>query len=194
MKNKNDTEIVWQSEGKSPVNGEPFMTVKKARDYFLYAQRAGTDSIAFILYDGYSEKLGLISESKPPMDEFSNEKVMGISAFGGSKDIDIPLIEICKQEVLEEAGYNVNLENIFSVGSTMVSSQMNQTCHLYMVDVTGLTPGLTETDIYNEEQEQKDPDEFKRNKVVWMTEKEVMEHGEWKSLYILSKILYGIGE
>ncbi len=194
MKNENDTEIVWQSEGKSPVNGEPFLTVKRARGYYLYAQRAGTDSIAFILYDNYSEKLGLISESKPPMDEFSDEKVMGISAFGGSKDSDVSLIEICKQEVLEEAGYNVNIEQIIPVGSTMVSSQMNQTCHLYMVDVTGLTPGKTESDIYNKEQEQKDSDEFKHNMIVWMTEKEVMEYGEWKSLYILSKVLYGIGE
>ena len=187
--NEHKAKVIWQSEGKSPINGEPWITVKEARNYYNYVQRAGTDSIAFILIDSEKEQLGLILESKPPLDEAYNEKKMLTTAFGGSCDMDIPLNEICQTEVLEESGYNVVLENIVFMGDTLVSSQMNQICHLFLVNVTGLTPTETEADIYNAEQEAKDSDEFKHNKVVWMSPQELMGNGDWKSIYIYAQLM-----
>ena len=180
-------EVVWQSPETTP-NGKPFMQVKKARGYYYYAERGGRDSIAFILYDQKSGLVGLISESKPPLDEVFKEKHMRITAFGGSIDMDGKTPdEICQIEVFEEAGYKVDMERILCVGTTMVSTQMNQGCIGYIVDVTDLEPGMTEADLMNEEQQLKDPDEFNHNKVVWCNDDDVMHNNDWKSIWIFSK-------
>lgn len=184
-----EAEIVWQSPETTPA-GDPFMTVKKARKYYYYAERGGVNSIAFILYDQETNKIGLIYESKPPLDEAFNEKKMMVTAFGGSIDSDNTPDEICKIEVLEESGYDVPQDKIICVGTTLVSSQMNQGCVGYLVDVTGLTPGKTEADIHNDAQDAKDPDEFIHNKVIWMTTDEVMANNDWKSIWIFAKAYY----
>jgi hypothetical protein len=166
------------------------MTVKKARGYYYYAERGGTDSIAFILYDARTGFFGLISESKPPLDEAFNELHMRITAFGGSLDIDgLSPAEICQIEVKEEAGFDVPMEKIMCIGTTMVSTQMNQGCVGYIVDVTGIIPGKTETDYKREDAEQleKDPYEFSDNRVVWLTDEEIMVNNDWKSIWIFAK-------
>ena len=185
---KNEAEILWESQERNPNNNEPFFVVKRSRDYYIFGQRAGIDSIAFVLIDTDKEKVGLIYESKPPMDERHNEKHMMITAFGGSMDMEgKEPIEICKTEVIEEAGYDIKLNDIVSFGSTLVSSQMNQMCHCFAVNVTGLKASQTEADIKNEAQESKDPDEFIHNKVIWMSLEEVMQNNDWKSIFIISK-------
>ena len=83
----------------------------------------------------------------------------------------------------------VDLESIVNMGTTLVSSQMNQMCTLFLVDVTGLTPTETEADVYNAEQEAKDSDEFKHNKVMWLDSEELMDNGDWKSIYIMAQLL-----
>jgi len=188
--NKHKAKIIWESAGKNPA-GEPFLSVKQARGYYYYAERGGRDSIAFILFDLNSEKIGLIYESKPPLDEVFGKKMMMVTAFGGSLDMDKTPEEICKIEVLEEAGYDVDLEKIICVGTTLVSTQMSQGCVGFFVDVTGLTPGKTEADIKNDVQDKKDPDEFIRNKVVWLNVDELMHNNDWKSIWIFSKIYHG---
>ncbi len=192
MGNRHKAEILWESEEKNE-QGEPFLTVKKARKYYIYSQRAGTDSIAFILIDNDLNLVGCISESKPPFDERFNEKHMGITAFGGSIDKDLSYIEICKEEVLEESGFYVDIDRITYEGETIVSSQMNQVCHCYSVDITGLKSGDTEADIFNSILEQdaiKDVDEFKHNKVVFKTPDEVMNTGDWKTIFLYTKMKY----
>ena len=189
--NEHEPKLLWESEAKNPNNNEPFLSVYQARDYYAFAQRAGTDSIAFILVDGATEKLGLIYESKPPMDKKFNKKSMMTTAFGGSLDMEgkDPL-EVCRIEVLEEAGYDVGVSNITYVGKTLVSSQMNQMCECFIVDVTGLEAGKTEADLKNEDQMNKDPDEFIHNKVIWMGISELMNNNDWKSIFIFSKYYY----
>lgn len=182
MERKHIPEIMYQSEGKAP-NGDAFLTVKRARGYYEYSERPGKDSIAFVLYDTDTKKFGLIYESKPPLDERDSCLSMRTTAFGGSIDIDKTYIEICQMEVSEEAGYNVDISSIQSIGKTLVSSQSSQLCEGYIVDVTGLPQGKTEVDIENE----KDPDEFKHNKVLWLEEYEVFELEDWKSIWIISK-------
>ena len=193
-KNEHEAEVIWKSTDDNPKAvtpaGDPYMIIKKARKYYYYAERGGQDSLAFILYDAETSKVGLISESKPPMDERGNRKVMMTTAFGGSIDKDIPIKEICQEEVLEESGYSVPLDKISFIGETLVSSQMNQVCYGYMIDVTGLTAGKTEADIQNEEQNLKDPDEFINNKVIWMSYDECMTNSDWKSIWILAKMYW----
>ncbi len=186
MKNEDYTPmILWSSEEKNPA-GDPYITVKKARDYYYYTERGGVDSIAFILYDSKNGKFGLINESKPPLDHLFNERHMMTTAFGGSIDSNLTRELICRAEVLEEAGYDVDVSKIRCVGSTLVSSQMNQFCVGYLVDVTGLIPGKTEADIINSDLV--DPLEFVNDKTVWMNATELLENNDWKSIWIFAKM------
>jgi len=96
---------------------------------YQFAERLGKDSVAFILWDNGSEQFLLNKEYKPPVDEF----ILG--AFGGSLDKDKNPEEIVIAEVKEEAGFVVTSEQVHYVGEVMVSTQMNQFCHLYLVEV-----------------------------------------------------------
>ena len=51
---ENTIDTLWESKNKNQ-NSEPFMSIKKSREYYVYAKRAGKDSIAFVLYDRYSD-------------------------------------------------------------------------------------------------------------------------------------------
>lgn len=183
--------VQYESKGKTP-DGKPFLTVKKARGYYEYSERGGVDSIAFILFDRKIEKFCLIYESKPPRDEIENAEVRMTTAFGGSKDSEKTFEEICKIEVLEETGYDVNIERINFIGQTLVSTQMSQMCHGYLVDVTNIEKTHTaeweqET---SEEQMKKDPNEFSGNRVVWMNADELIENGDWKSVWIFATAVH----
>lgn len=166
---KTNHPIVWQSLELNP-NGDPFFTVRKAKDYYIYGERAGIDSVAFILADTSTGKLGLINEPKPPLGD--NE--FRTTAFGGSLDKDIPLIEIVKEEIKEEAGYDVPIERITPLGKVLVSTQMNQHCHLFMVDVTNIPLG------------ERDLDENESGStVVWIEQEKVVVIEDWKTPVIL---------
>jgi len=179
-------EIMYKSKGKTP-NGDPFMTVKKARGYYEYAERGGQDSIAFILFDADTRKYGLILESKPPMDERMGKEVKMTTAFGGSIDMgeNVTYKDICQTEVKEESGYVVPLENIHFTGETLVSTQMSQMCHTYFVDITG----IQKTEVAEYEIKDKN-NEFNGNEVRWLNYDEVMKNNDWKSIFILSKAIY----
>lgn len=170
--NKHKAKILWKSKSKT-LNNKPFLTVKMARNYYLYSERGGQDSIAFILYDSIKNKFGLIHEGKPPMDERNGYKTKMTTAFGGSNDLVKSFKEICKIEVLEEAGYTVPISNITSIGKTLVSSQMSQICELFLVNVTGI--------------KKTHKTENENDLVKWINSKELMKNGDWKSIYILAQ-------
>ena len=119
---------------------------------------------------------------------------MGVTACGGSIDKNLSYIEICQEEIREESGFDVPLDRITYEGESIVSSQMNQICYCYSVDITGLKSGDTEADIYNSICSPKDPDEFSHNKVVWKTPDEVMNTGDWKAIFIYTKMKYRKGQ
>lgn len=185
MNNTNHIPIVqYESTGKS-INGQPFMTVKQARNYYEYASRAGIDSIFFILHDGNSDKpFGLINESKPPLDERLGTRAMLTTAFGGSMDAEATPQQITITEVLEEAGYVVTDEQTHFVGSTFVSSQMDQIAHGFIVDVTG----IDKTHITESEQPEAS-EEFARNSIVWMTDDQLIANNDWKAIFIFCKLI-----
>ena len=181
-------EIMYKSKGKAP-NGDPFLVVKKARGYYEYSERPGKDSIAFILYDKISDKYALIFESKPPMDERFQKEVMMTTAMGGSIDLDLDYNEICQKEVEEETGYEIPLSRIHSIGKTLVSTQMSQLCEGFLVDVTGYikTKNAEYENSITMAQYIKDPNEFSKNKIEWLTEEGVMNNNDWKSIWIIAK-------
>lgn len=186
---KNHTiKTLFKSKGKTPA-GDPFFSVKEARGYYVYGERGGKDSIAFILYDRDENKFCLINESKPPLDETYNTKARMTTAFGGSIDTHGTYKQICDMEVWEETGYDVNLDRINFVGKTLVSTQMSQECHLYLVDVTNLDKtGIAEhEEVVTPEQACKDADEFVGNSVHWLTREEVLRNSDWKSIFIITK-------
>lgn len=170
----NQHPILWQSSEVNP-NGDPFFTVRKASGYYIYGERAGKDSVAFILIDKDRDKpIGLINEPKPPL----GDDVFMTTAFGGSLDKDILLSHIVQEEVQEEAGYVVPTTSIYSLGRVLVSTQMNQLCHLYAVDVTGLIQGRRNLEEH----------EF-GSSVVWISEGELLELEDWKAPLIYMKYL-----
>jgi len=162
-------EILWQSEGKNPLNDEPFMTIKREDGYYLYSERAGVDSVAFILIDKNKNKIGLIQEIKPPLYERCIKRLA--TAFGGSLDKNINPEKIVIEEVKEEAWYNVDEKDITYIGETMVSTQSNQMLKGYVVDVT------------NAKFVGADEDE----KIVWFDVNGLFDNSDWKSIFIYTK-------
>jgi len=180
---KHKAKVLWESDGKTP-DGNPFTSIKLARNYYSYSERGGMDSIAFILYDSVTKEFLLINESKPPMDERNGFETRMTTAFGGSIDSEHTFKQICKIEVLEESGYDVPEGNITSVGSTLVSSQMSQMCELFLVNVSGIKK--THKAEYEQPDDSNDQ-EFGGNSVIWMNSDDLMENGDWKSVYILAQ-------
>jgi len=177
---QNIVETIWESSEKN-FNGDSFISIKKSRDYYMYAQRAGIDSIAFILYDKNIDKFALIKESKPPLDR-DNYLASLITAFGGSIDMEKTPQEICQIEVVEESGYEVELSKIHFVGETLVSTQMSQICKLFIVDITNKSK--------TQKAEYEIESKHSQDRVVWLDRDEIMENGDWKSIYILSQMLH----
>ncbi len=191
MVDKHKAEILWQSKELNH-NKDPFFSVKRARGYYIYGERTGIDSIAFILFDDNTKKFCLINESKPPMDESQKELVKMTTAFGGSIDSKHFPQEICQTEVLEEAGYEVPLDKIHPTGSTLVSTQMSQMCITYLVDITNIKKThKAEYELEpDDQQKEKDPNEFKSNSIKWLTFDELFINSDWKSIFITTQAIY----
>ena len=140
---------------------------------YTYSQRLGKDSVAFILYDRSNPKapFGLITEYKPPIKSFLT------TAFGGSLDKDATPAQIVLEEVREEAGYIVTPSNIHQFGSVMVSTQSNQMCHLFIVNVENAEKCPTEPESLAEV--------FATTE--WLSHEEVLKLQDWKAPTIISK-------
>lgn len=180
--------ILFESKGG-------FMKVKSPEKPYFYAERKGVDSVAFILLDSDRDDCyGVTHERKPPMDERYNTKYFLETAFGGSNDMvadehyfnmnDTEVInhfkELVRIEAKEEAGYSVGLDRIRFYSKEFVSTQMNQWCFLFVVDVTGIEVG--ERDPQNETEALAE--------VRWKTLDEINELNDWKTKTILFKMLY----
>ncbi len=166
-------EILWESK-ETNADGKPYLTVKKEGGWYLYSERLGKDSVAFILYDRNATddvEFGLINEVKPPL----GEGRFLTTAFGGSIDKELSYTEIVQEEVEEESGYKVKLENIIELGKVMVSTQMNQMCYLYLVDVTGIETSNVIED---------------NTSVQWVNAEEIVDGPDWKASVIIFKSIH----
>jgi 8-oxo-dGTP pyrophosphatase MutT (NUDIX family) len=138
---------------------------------YYYAERLGRDSIAFICFDRNINKFLLNIEYKPPVSKFIT------GAFGGSLDKDKSAIEIVLDEVHEEAGFSVDKEKVIDLGKVFVSTQMNQYCGLYLVEVDR-----------NDAIDRKPENQIEAASLLtWLTEREVMLSQDWKAITIVSK-------
>ena len=154
-----------------------FLNIKEVKDPennvrgYQFAERLGKDSIAFILWDSVEEQFLLNREFKPPLGEF----ILG--AFGGSMDKDKSPEEIVIAEVKEEAGFVVTKEQVYLVGEVMVSTQMNQFCKLYLVEVD------------KKNQDEREPEnaieEMATTEWVEWDESELAKLRDWKPLAII---------
>jgi hypothetical protein len=176
--------VIFESPGK-------FLVVKSADTTpYFYAERKGMDSVAFILVDSNrSNKYGMINERKPPMDHRMGEEVFMETAFGGSNDVidDDTYLAMSESEVIEhlrelvqteareESGFDIGLDRIKFVSKELVSTQMNQFCFMFIVDVTDIEQG--ESDPQNAEEA--------RATIIWKTLKGVQKTNDWKAKTIL---------
>jgi len=154
-----------------------FVSLKKVRhpeknvNAYLYAERLGVDSVAFICFDPRANKILLNNEYKPPINDF----VLG--AFGGSLDKSKNPAEIVKAEVREEAGFEVEDKDIVCVGKSFVSTQMNQYCHLFIVLV------------FQENELDRQPENAIEAMATtkWIDREDVVDLDDWKAITIWAK-------
>ncbi len=141
---------------------------------YQFAERRGVDSIAFVCYNKNAKTVLLNLEYKPPVDAF----ILG--AFGGSIDKEKSYEEITQAEVREEAGFEVQLEDIINLGKVFVSTQMNQFCYLYLVYV----------DAKNQKDRQPENAIEAKAKTEWRNVYNPVlfeELADWKAITILAK-------
>ena len=152
----------------------PWLKVKRAGG-FIYSERKGVDSVAFILVAvnaADERRIGLIHEYKDPLGRFLT------SAFGGSIDDEKyhkDLRVLVKDEVIEESGFDIEFDAIEYHGKVMVSTQSNQFCHLFSVEVNKL-----------EQQERTTTNRTELlSKVTWITMRDVPKLEDWKAQAII---------
>lgn len=154
-----------------------YLNIKEVNDLskhvkgFQFAERRGVDSVAFICYDRGSRKFLLNKEEKPPV----NRMILG--AFGGSFDKNKKPIDIVIDEVKEEAGFNVDKEDVVFVGKVLVSTQMNQYCHLYLVFVDSI------------DQEEREPENLleRAAETSWHNwDEKIYQLEDWKPITIIA--------
>lgn len=174
IKMENIFKTLWESPKKNK-EGKSYLKIKSWKGRYFFAERLGINSIAFILYNKKKKKFGLVREFKNPIDSFL------ITAFGGSLDNENKnKLDILIEEVKEEAGYKINKKRIYELGKIFVSTQMNQFCFLYLIDITGLKySGKTTNDKIE-----------KLSETIWLDYNKLFKLYDWKSLIIVQKAIF----
>ncbi len=116
-----------------------WIDVYETEDHFIYAERRGKDSIAILAYkltnNGYEF---LIRWQLLPATSVKEHKLMPCCITGSLWD-QKSLINAVKAELLEEGGITLNdINRIITTKSFISSTQMNETTHVYLIDVTNL--------------------------------------------------------
>lgn len=181
---KNSVKIIYESNLQNE-SGQPYLKMLEATTAkggkYVYSQRAGIDSIKFILIDRNHKLFGLVQELKPPIMDLEYNQAYNISAFGGSMDLEVKKvsgsyqkvnlvresnISLVAREVLEETGYYVTPERIVYKFSKLLGSQSDEIVHGYVIDVTNLTPANRKLE-----------DGEESSSVVWLSTEDVIKYG-----------------
>lgn len=179
--------VLFETDLKNK-KGVPFLSVKEQTltdgSKYVYAERAGVNSVKFMLIDKKRKMFGLVSEVLPPFQPVEgfhdNNKTVG--TFGGSIDSHLKnLLGLVIQEVKEETGFSVKAKDIYYTGKTMVSNQMNELAYTYLVDVSELKPTSRNLE-----------DGEKNSAVVWLFEDELYSLGDCISIFIHARALRNI--
>lgn len=181
---KNSVKVIAESDLKNKL-GQPYIKLLEATtpkgSKYVYSQRAGVDSVKFMLIDRNHKLFGLVQELKPPIMGVEYNQAYNISAFGGSMSLDIKKvsgsyqkvslvresnISLIAKEVKEETGYYVTPERISYKFSKLLGSQSDEVVHGYIIDVTNLTPANRELE-----------DGEESSSVVWLSAEDVIKYG-----------------
>jgi len=152
---------------------QSYLTVKN-NDGFYYGERKGIDSVAFVLFainTDDDKRIGLVYELKPPLEHSLT------GAFGGSIDDEKyydDLRSLVKDEAMEEAGFDINVNDVKYYGKYYVSTQQNQFCYLFGVTVDKTKQQLRTTTNVRELE----------STIMWVSLPEVVHLKEWKAILI----------
>jgi hypothetical protein len=152
----------------------PWVKMKKTQKGFIYAERKGIDSVAFILIDKEKKQIGVLEEYKDAIYKRL------LTAFGGSIDKhQNDLKQLVIEEILEESGFQVEKNQVKKVAKIYCSNMMNQFVHLFVVFVDKNKQGKKTTT---------NPSELKST-VIWKPFNwDLKDCFDWKTITILFKI------
>ncbi|MBU4689475.1 NUDIX domain-containing protein [Mycoplasma zalophidermidis] len=118
-----------------------WISVFKSDKGFTYCQRRSINSIAALLFKktdtGYEFMIHY--QPLPEVKEKKRWDQPYPSAITGSIEDNQTPSECCINEVLEEAGYKIELSNIIAHNVCVATTQMNEKVYNFVVDVTNLT-------------------------------------------------------
>jgi hypothetical protein len=147
-----------------------WMVIKKIEknngESYFFSERAGIDSVAFILFDANNDTpYGIIEQYRGNYGTFHK------GCYTGSNDKpELTLEEIVVEEVLEEAGFEVTLERVTLITKEYCGSGTNEAVHIYIVDVTDLIQGETQPESIFEENTEN----------LWVDEVTLLHCDDWK--------------
>lgn len=72
------------------------------------------DSVSILLIDEPNDRFVLVKQFRPPV-YLKNNDGFTYEICAGIVDKDLPLIDIAREEALEECGYDVPLENVYKI-------------------------------------------------------------------------------
>ncbi len=116
-----------------------WINVYETEDHFIYAERRGKDSIALLAYRKVKDDYEfLIRWQLLPATSIKEHKLMPCCITGSLWD-QTNLITAVKAELYEEGGIELQDEKQIKTSKSFISStQLSETTHVYLVDVTNL--------------------------------------------------------
>ena len=177
MASRLEDQVVYRSPKKKGT--QPALTVHRQYDPdeaedpeegYYFSERAGRDSVAFLLYDSKRDLYGVLEQWHGPLHRFT------LGAYTGSLDKDgLTPAQITQEEVVEEAGYDVDFDRIHPLREMAVSGQTNEICHLFLIDVTGMEPQAPQPENIFEASVRRS----------WLPVSAVLERADWKAIMIV---------
>lgn len=175
---------IYSTPGEGTKKGAGWVSIVKVEhpeqsgNAYYYAERLGKNSLAFILKDEEKEKCAVLKQFS------SQENNFKVGCFTGSLEKeDLDVVEHLVEEVKEEAGYDVVIEEVEDrikyVGMFPLGGITNESVYLYVVDVTGLKQKLKEPENI-----------FELNTdVMWIDKSDLIKLNDWKANIIAYKYL-----
>lgn len=168
-------ESLRQHPVKEHLKLNEWCTIKKIEknngESYYFSERAGVDSVAFILFDANNGEtpFGIIEQYRGNYGAFHK------GCYTGSNDKpELTMEEIVVEEVKEEAGYEVTLDRVAFMTKEFCGSGTNESVYLYVVDVTDVPLGETAPESIFEENTEN----------LWVDKQGLMHCDDWKSKLI----------
>ncbi|WP_036436958.1 NUDIX domain-containing protein [Mycoplasma elephantis] len=125
-----------------------WISVYKAEDGFIYAQRKSINSISALLFKKENNKRYFLIHYQPlpEVEEKKKSDDCFPSSVTGALEKNETPDECVVREVGEETGYKITKKNIVASSVSISSTQMNEKVFNFLIDVTGIKQGEIKTD------------------------------------------------